>query len=113
MEQSGRRAVTNGTFVDGRVLLARTDAERAPLVRRLGRIEGQIRGLRAMIEADRYCLDEIQQIRAATAALREVGLLLIGQHLEAALTLATGPQDREAVLDDLLRVLRAAMAETR
>lgn len=105
--------MTNGTFVDGCVLLARTDAERAPLVRRLGRIEGQIRGLRAMIEADRYCLDEIQQVRAATAALREVALLLIGQHLEAGLTLAAEPQDRAAVLEDLRRVLRAAMTETR
>ncbi|MCJ2071286.1 metal-sensitive transcriptional regulator [Methylobacterium sp. J-030] len=105
--------MTNGTFVDGRVCLARTEAERAPLVRRLGRIEGQVRGLRAMIEADRYCLDEIQQIRAATAALREVGLLIIGQHLAAGLALATQPDDREAVLEDLQRVLRAAMAEAR
>ena len=105
--------MTSGTFVDGRVNLVRTDAERAPLVRRLGRIEGQVRGLRAMIEADRYCLDEIQQIRAATAALREVGLLIIGQHLAAGLALATRPEDREAVLEDLLRVLRAGLAETR
>ncbi|WP_267422276.1 metal-sensitive transcriptional regulator [Methylobacterium sp. GC_Met_2] len=84
------------------------------MVRRLGRIEGQVRGLRAMIEADRYCLDEIQQIRAASAALREVGLLIIGQHLEAGLALATSqPQDREAVLEDLLRVLRSGLVEAR
>ena len=105
--------MTSATFVEGRVCLARTDAERAPLVRRLGRIEGQVRGLRAMIEADRYCLDEIQQIRAASAALREVGLLIIGQHLEAGLTLATESPDRAAVLEDLLRVLRAGIAEAR
>ncbi|WP_412760054.1 metal-sensitive transcriptional regulator [Methylobacterium guangdongense] len=105
--------MTNATFVDGRVRLARTDADRLPLVRRLGRIEGQVRGLRAMIEADRHCLDEIQQIRAATAALREVGLLITGQHIAAGLTLATQPQDREAVLADLLNVLRAGLAETR
>ncbi|MCJ2090011.1 metal-sensitive transcriptional regulator [Methylobacterium sp. E-005] len=105
--------MTSGTFVDGRVNLVRTEAERAPLVRRLGRIEGQVRGLRAMIEVDRYCLDDIQQIRAATAALREVELLILGQHLAAGLTLAMQPQDREAVLEDLQRVLRAAMAETR
>lgn len=105
--------MTNATFVDGRVQLTRTEAERTPLVRRLGRIEGQVRGLRAMIEADRYCLDEVQQIRAATAALREVGLLIIGQHLAAGLALAAQPQDREAVLEDLLRVLRAGMAEAR
>jgi DNA-binding FrmR family transcriptional regulator len=103
--------VTSGTVIDGRVCLARTDAERAPLVRRLGRIEGQVRGLRAMVEADRHCLDEIQQIRAATAALREVGLLIIGQHVTVGLDLALHAADRAAVLADLERVLRAAMAE--
>ncbi|WP_348272280.1 metal-sensitive transcriptional regulator [Methylobacterium sp. UNC378MF] len=81
------------------------------MIRRLGRIEGQVRGLRAMVEADRHCLDEIQQIRAMTAALREVGLLIIDQHVNEGLRLAARGQDREAVMADLLRVLRAAMAE--
>ncbi len=103
--------MTSGTFIDGRVCLARTDAERAPLLRRLGRIEGQVRGLRAMIEADRYCLDEIQQIRAATAALRAVGLLILDQHIAAGLALATREQDRTAIMQDLLSALRAAMTE--
>ena len=103
--------MTSGTFVDGRVCLTRSDEERAPLIRRLGRIEGQVRGLRAMIETDRHCLDEIQQIRAATAALREVGLLIIGQHVTEGLALALHERDREAVMADLLRVLRTAMAE--
>lgn len=103
--------MTSGTVVDGRVCLVRTEAERTPLIRRLGRIEGQVRGLRAMVEADRHCLDEIQQIRAMTAALREVGLLIIDQHVNEGLRLAARDQDREAVMADLLRVLRAAMAE--
>lgn len=64
-----------------------------------------------MVEADRHCLDEIQQIRAMTAALREVGLLIIDQHVTEGLRLAARDQDREAVMADLLRVLRAAMAE--
>ena len=105
--------MTGGTFVNGRVCLARTDEERAPLRRRLGRIEGPVRGLRAMVEADRHCLDEIQQIRAVTAALREVGLLIMGQHVAAGLDLALREPDRAAVLEDLDRVIRAAMAETR
>ena len=45
--------------------------------------------------------------------MREVGLLIIGQHLAAGLTLATDPDDRAAVLEDLQRVLRAGPAETR
>jgi CsoR family transcriptional regulator, copper-sensing transcriptional repressor len=98
-----------GTTGDLRIRLVRTEEERAPLVRRLGRIEGQIRGLRGMIEADRHCLEEIQQIRAATAALREVALLLIGQHVTRGLHLAACEPDPEGVLDDVLRVLRAAI----
>jgi DNA-binding FrmR family transcriptional regulator len=105
--------VTSGTFVDGRIYLTRTGEERAPLIRRLGRIEGQVRGLKAMLEADRHCLDEIQQIRAVTAALREVGLLIIEQHVTAGLQLAAADEDRAAVMDDLQRVLRAAMTEVR
>ena len=105
--------MTSGTFINGRVCLARTDEERAPLIRRLGRIEGQVRGLRAMVEADRHCLDEIQQIRAVTAALREVGLLIMGQHVAAGLDLALREPDRAAVLEDLERVVRAAMTEVR
>ena len=66
-----------------------------------------------MVEADRHCLDEIQQIRAVTAALREVGLLIMGQHGAAGLDLALREPDRAAVLEDLDRVIRAAMAETR
>ena len=102
--------MTSGTFVDGRVNLVRTEAERAPLVRRLGRIEGQVRGLRGMIEEDRYCLDEIQQINAITAALREVALAIIGQHVAAGVRIAAQPDaPEEAAIEDVMRVLRAAL----
>jgi CsoR family transcriptional regulator, copper-sensing transcriptional repressor len=107
--QVRREASATGMPADLRIRLVRSEEERAPLVRRLGRIEGQIRGLRGMIEADRHCLEEIQQIRAATAALREVALLLIGQHVTRGLHVAACESDPEEVLDDMLRVLRAAM----
>jgi CsoR family transcriptional regulator, copper-sensing transcriptional repressor len=48
---------------------------------RLRRIEGQIRGLQAMIEDDRYCIDILTQISAATRALQSVALSLIDDHL--------------------------------
>ena len=48
---------------------ARTKAECAA---RLGRIEGQVRGIARMIEADRYCIDILTQLRAVRAALRRV-----------------------------------------
>ena len=95
-------------IIDGRVILHRTDDERRPLVHRLNRIEGQVRGLRAMIEEDRHCLDEIQQIHAARAALREVALLIIDQHVTHGLQVAASGDDEVAVAD-IMRVLRAGM----
>ncbi|HEX3778740.1 MAG TPA: metal-sensitive transcriptional regulator [Pseudonocardiaceae bacterium] len=50
-------------------------------LRRLRRIEGQVRGLQRMIENDEYCIDILTQIAAATKALQAVSLGLIDQHL--------------------------------
>lgn len=50
-------------------------------LRRLRRIEGQVRGLQTMIEGDRYCIDVLTQISAATRALQEVAIGLLDEHL--------------------------------
>ena len=55
--------------------------DKAGYLRRLRRIEGQIRGLQRMVEDDDYCIDILTQISAATKALQAVSLGLIEQHL--------------------------------
>lgn len=60
-------------------------------LRRLRRIEGQVRGLQRMIEGDQYCVDILTQISAATRALQSVSLVLLEQHLRHCV--------RQAVLD--------------
>jgi DNA-binding FrmR family transcriptional regulator len=50
-------------------------------LRRLRRIEGQVRGLHRMIENDEYCIDVLTQITAATRALQAVSISLIDEHL--------------------------------
>jgi DNA-binding FrmR family transcriptional regulator len=50
-------------------------------LQRLQRIEGQVRGLERMIEQDKYCIDILTQISAATRALQSVALGLLDQHL--------------------------------
>src|SRR3712207_498626 len=99
----------DGRIEGGRIELRRTEDEKRPLVQRLNRIEGQVRGLRAMIEEDRYCLDEMQQINAATAALREVALLIVSQHLTQGVELAVKGEAGDEAVEDIIRVLRAAM----
>jgi DNA-binding FrmR family transcriptional regulator len=58
-----------------------TDNKDAHL-RRLKRIEGQVRGLQRMIENDEYCIDVLTQISAATRALQAVSLGLLDEHLK-------------------------------
>jgi DNA-binding FrmR family transcriptional regulator len=103
------RTVTESRLIDGRLELRRSDEDKKPLLRRLNKIEGQVRGLRTMIEEDRYCLDEVQQINAVTAALREVALLIISQHVAQGVQLAVREQESDGAVEDVMRVLAAAM----
>jgi DNA-binding FrmR family transcriptional regulator len=55
--------------------------DKEALLRRLRRIEGQVRGLQRMVSEDAYCIDVLTQISAATRALQSVSLELLGDHL--------------------------------
>ncbi len=54
---------------------------KADYLRRLRRIEGQVRGLQRMVEQDKYCIDVLTQVSAATRALESVALGLLEEHL--------------------------------
>lgn len=56
-------------------------ADKEQITRRLRRVEGQVRGIQRMVEDDRYCIDVLAQVSAATAALQSVALLLLEDHL--------------------------------
>lgn len=83
--------------------------DKAALDQRLGRMEGQVRGLRQMIADDRYCLDVVQQVNALTAAAREVSLLVLEDHLRATVADAVKEHDGEAAIREMISVLRKAM----
>ncbi|RKT19058.1 DNA-binding FrmR family transcriptional regulator [Streptomyces sp. 1114.5] len=55
--------------------------EKDQLLRRLRRVEGQIRGLQRMVDTDTYCIDVLTQVSAATKALQSVALHLLDGHL--------------------------------
>jgi len=99
------------SFDDGRVFLHRTREEKDELQRRLRRIEGQARGLQQMIEDDRHCLDDVQQLNALTAAAREVALMVIASHLEACVEFAVEAHDGQVAVGEMVSVLRAAMRQ--
>ena|SRR5579863_7586194 len=76
-------------------------------LKRLRRIEGQIRGLQKMVEEDRYCTDIIIQISSAQEALRGVGRALMRNHLRHCTTkaLKEGGEQATAMYDELLEVI--------
>ena len=57
------------------------DEDKAAIQKRLRRIEGQVRGLQRMVDDDRYCIDVLEQVSAATRALQSVALELLNDHL--------------------------------
>jgi CsoR family transcriptional regulator, copper-sensing transcriptional repressor len=86
-------------------------ADKDDLLRRLRKVEGQVRGLQAMVEAERYCLDIVQQINALTAAAREVALLILSDHLKGCVVAAATGDDQEAAIKEMMTVLGKALRQ--
>jgi DNA-binding FrmR family transcriptional regulator len=76
-------------------------------LKRLRRIEGQVRGLQKMIEEDRYCADVLTQISSVQEALRSVGRELMRNHLKhcAAHAIRAGEGHEEAMVDELIELI--------
>ncbi|HUQ90013.1 MAG TPA: metal-sensitive transcriptional regulator [Vicinamibacterales bacterium] len=76
-------------------------------LKRLRRIEGQVRGLQKMVEDDRYCPEIITQIASVQEALRGVGRQLLRNHLKHCATTAIkkGPADADRTYDELLELI--------
>ncbi len=73
-------------------------ADKEALVRRLHRIEGQVRGIERMVEDDRYCIDVLTQIAAVKTALESVALKILDEHVNhcVADAMASGEPDAAA-----------------
>jgi DNA-binding FrmR family transcriptional regulator len=73
------------------------------LLKRLARVEGQVRGVSRMVEQDRYCVDVLTQINAARAALDQIALGLLDGHLRTCLLGdGEGPTGAEAQADEVM-----------
>jgi len=83
-----------------------THPQKPALVRRLKIIEGQIRGLREMIEKDIYCIDIITQSSAAKQGLSNVEDLLLGQHLSHCLVNQIKAGKTEKAVAEILAVYK-------
>ena len=83
-------------------------ANKDDLLKRLRRAEGQVRGIQRMVEDDKYCIDILTQVSAATKALENVALALLEDHLGHCV--AEASQQGGPVADEKLREASAAIA---
>ncbi|MCI5882992.1 MAG: metal-sensing transcriptional repressor [Eubacterium sp.] len=83
----------------------RSEEEKKKLIHRLNRIEGQIRGLRGMLEEDTYCMDILMQSSAASAALTAFNRELLCSHIESCVVDGIRQGDNEKV-DELLSIIQ-------
>jgi len=74
------------------------------VTKRLRRIEGQVRGIAAMVEDERYCIDVLQQISAAQAALDKVALALVDDHTRHCV-LGAAPENQEEKRAELMTAI--------
>ena len=80
--------------------------DKTAILQRLARIEGQVRGLRQMAEGNRGTTDQIQQVNAVIAALREVALLSISQEIKTQVTTISGETAEPEDVQQLVELLR-------
>jgi DNA-binding FrmR family transcriptional regulator len=82
-------------------------ADKDALVKRLHRIEGQVRGIERMVEDDRYCIDVLTQIAAVKTALESVAMVILDDHVNHCVAGAMASGDSEAAAEKSRELLDA------
>lgn len=88
------------TSTDSPVRPPSYNRDRARVLNRLRRIEGQVRGVQRMVDEDAYCLDILTQLSAVIAGARAAGLLILEDHIRGCV-MDGDPADREETLSEL------------
>ena len=83
--------------------------DKAQLVRRLSRIEGQVRGIARMIEREEYCVDILQQTAALKAAVDAVSIMILEDHVQGCVRSAVERGEAEKYVDEVVDVVRRTL----
>lgn len=86
----------------------RSEKEKRSMINRLSRIEGQVRGIRKMVENDTYCPDILIQVSAVNAALNSFNKVLLAEHIRTCVT-EDIREGKEETIDELVVVLQKLM----
>jgi CsoR family transcriptional regulator, copper-sensing transcriptional repressor len=81
--------------------------EKEALIKRLHRVEGQVRGIERMVEDERYCIDILTQIAAATTALESVAFKILDEHVNHCVAGALESGDAEVAAEKSRELLEA------
>ncbi|NLO24856.1 MAG: metal-sensitive transcriptional regulator [Clostridiales bacterium] len=81
-------------------------SDKGTLISRLNRIEGQIRGIKNMIENDKYCVDVLVQVAAAKSALNSLGAVLLESHIQGCVKDAIDSGKGEEIINELVGVIK-------
>ena len=84
-------------------------ATKDQLLKRLRRIEGQVRGVQGMVDDERYCIDVLTQISAVQAALDKVALGLVDEHMRHCVVGGHGPNGPGAMTDEVMAAFARLM----
>lgn len=79
-------------------------------ISRINRIEGQVRGIKGMVEDDKYCIDIITQIKAVRSALKSVEFIILEKHLNCCVKEAACSNDKRDIdekIDELMKLIKS------
>ena len=83
--------------------------DKAQLVRRLARIEGQVRGIARMIEREEYCVDILQQTAALRAAIDSLSIIILEDHVQGCVRTAAEHGDADRYVEEVVDVVRRTL----
>ena len=83
--------------------------DKSQLVRRLARIEGQVRGITRMIEREEYCVDILQQTSALRAAVDSLAVLVLEDHVTGCVRTAAANGDADRYVEEVVDVVRRTL----
>lgn len=86
----------------------RTEKEYKDLLNRLSRIEGQVRGVKGMLERDAYCVDILNQVSAINSALNSFNKVLLGNHIRSCVV-ENVRSGNDEVIDELVKTMQKLM----
>jgi DNA-binding FrmR family transcriptional regulator len=108
-DNAGRASTAHGTDHNHDSFRHSYSKDKAQLVRRLSRIEGQVRGIARMIEREEYCVDILQQTAALRAAVDAVSIMVLEDHVQGCVRTAAERGEADKYVDEVLDVVRRTL----